>query len=795
MKNNWKQYSIFISSTFIDMDAERDTIKFNVMNMLNTRYRSRKINFQVIDLRSGINTELISEQNREKRILDVCFNCIDSARPFFIGLLGERYGWIPSKSRRESILRQLPEDKKRLLENCGDVSVTEMEILYGAIGNNGEFIDNSLFLYRTPDSYFGMKDDRLEKFCDIPSTCNLWELEMKKNELHDKIRHILVEHSHESQWVPYTLSYNIETDRFDGLDEFAELVYSHLVKLIDNDNHTDDNYNDNLPWWKQEYELSECIAERSAMNTIDRSGKIALDSTCKFISGERNTGKTTLLSQIYRKTGKKKHIAFVGVSPYSQSIRHILLRWLCEMGVTFYDDIPDKKTLSDMELYKKFKESVSKSNDAFFIDNVESLQGDEQLLAWLDRDMDICLGGTEDAFRRLTEIHNFVRLYPIPALEYWEKKKLIDTYEARFYFELSEEIKDNLMSRDISAGDISLTMKLITGLSTDDYREIRKDGGAIEAINTYVKALYNESLSATSGQFYYTVKRFAENVCGSSDILEVIDYIALSRIGLRECDLEQLLAEKWDPVSFGMITNYFSEYFVFDAYTKKWNFKSASLSKEFWEHVDIQSMYKNMATCMMNYDDCDGLKRDIALYYIIRAHCPEGGKEYLSSRKHFHSYDDVSDWYKMAVAFLKNDASVLDDIKGCCMKMNDGEKVTFLSHFLDHGMHFALDSCLYLRIVENCARNISVSSLDRNEAFAFGWLCVNSNLYLKYEKQTDINMRVELLNNGFASFNRVLELDPADEKARSMLTVISTELMDVYIANGDFDKVVELYEK
>ena len=153
MISGWKQYSIFISSTFVDMDEERDIIKFQVVNRLNSHFSARKISFQVIDLRSGINTELFGKEERERRILDVCFNSIDTSRPFFIGLLGERYGWIPPKDKYEYIVSRLPQSKKALLEGSEDASVTEMEILYGAIGNNGEHIDHSLFFYRSPESY------------------------------------------------------------------------------------------------------------------------------------------------------------------------------------------------------------------------------------------------------------------------------------------------------------------------------------------------------------------------------------------------------------------------------------------------------------------------------------------------------------------------------------------------------------------------------------------------------------------------------------------------------------------
>lgn len=96
MKKQWKHYIIFISSTFRDMDEERDVIKLDVVKRLNRAYQDKFIQFQTVDLRVGINTAGIQDEGeRENRVLDVCLANIDNARPFFIGLLGERYGWVP----------------------------------------------------------------------------------------------------------------------------------------------------------------------------------------------------------------------------------------------------------------------------------------------------------------------------------------------------------------------------------------------------------------------------------------------------------------------------------------------------------------------------------------------------------------------------------------------------------------------------------------------------------------------------------------------------------------------------
>src|SRR5580658_4330015 len=90
---------IFISSTFKDMQAERDCLVNRVFPQLRKRFRATGIELVDVDLRWGI-TE---EQAEKRETLAICLTEIDRCRPFFIGLLGDRYGSVlpPSKIGEE----------------------------------------------------------------------------------------------------------------------------------------------------------------------------------------------------------------------------------------------------------------------------------------------------------------------------------------------------------------------------------------------------------------------------------------------------------------------------------------------------------------------------------------------------------------------------------------------------------------------------------------------------------------------------------------------------------------------
>jgi len=133
---------VFISSTFRDMQAERDELMKIVFPELRKRCRERYVEFTEVDLRWGI-TE---EQSKQGQVLPICLEEIKRCRPYFIGLLGERYGWVPEKIPQELIERE-----SWLNEHLGKTgkSVTELEILHGVL-NNPDMAAHAFFYFRGP---------------------------------------------------------------------------------------------------------------------------------------------------------------------------------------------------------------------------------------------------------------------------------------------------------------------------------------------------------------------------------------------------------------------------------------------------------------------------------------------------------------------------------------------------------------------------------------------------------------------------------------------------------------------
>jgi hypothetical protein len=95
---------VFLSSTFRDFMEERDVLVREVFPELRRKARERGVEVVDVDLRWGI-TE---EESQQGKVIPICLGEIDRCRPYFVGMLGDRYGWIPPKDQysAELIARQ-----------------------------------------------------------------------------------------------------------------------------------------------------------------------------------------------------------------------------------------------------------------------------------------------------------------------------------------------------------------------------------------------------------------------------------------------------------------------------------------------------------------------------------------------------------------------------------------------------------------------------------------------------------------------------------------------------------------
>ncbi len=152
--------NIFVSSTFKDFQYERDVLHRKVLPKLNALAKNYGDVVHFCDLRWGVDTsEASNEQEIASKVLDVCLEEIDRSHPYMLIFLGERYGFAPGKE----IINQELNRKDRMLELENiDISITALEIEYGALGNKRS-LENTFFFFRemkgNPPAAYNFEDE------------------------------------------------------------------------------------------------------------------------------------------------------------------------------------------------------------------------------------------------------------------------------------------------------------------------------------------------------------------------------------------------------------------------------------------------------------------------------------------------------------------------------------------------------------------------------------------------------------------------------------------------------------
>ncbi len=148
MAHAGRTFRIFVSSTFTDLQEERNALQRRVFPALKKRCAEDGCQFQAIDLRWGVGEEAGLDQRTMRICLEELERCRQtSPRPNFILLLGDRYGWQPlpeviSAEEFELILTLVPcAEEKKLLNTWYRRDDNALFPVYELQPRTGEYVD------------------------------------------------------------------------------------------------------------------------------------------------------------------------------------------------------------------------------------------------------------------------------------------------------------------------------------------------------------------------------------------------------------------------------------------------------------------------------------------------------------------------------------------------------------------------------------------------------------------------------------------------------------------------------
>lgn len=805
----WRRYLVFISSTFKDMDVERDIIKFRVIPALNRHFRDCRVQIQAIDLRSGINTAGLTEEESEQKVLRVCLSCIDSARPFFIGLLGDRYGWIPPARRWRQFVEKMPLQDRVLFETTAGKSVTELEILYGAIGGDGRYLPDSFFFFRDGSSYDAMDSDCRPLYCDADNSAvdarERAERSLRQQQLKDRIRRIASDRDN-CCCVDYSMSWDASLRRFSTGDEtFFKKVYDTLAQAFERAVGADRVHVQS--WIDVELLDQRSFVDRNCRNKLRRvrfDSLSAPDLQRAVLCGDAGCGKTVLLSQLFSEFDRRDDsialYARVGSSVRTMTLRQITVFWIACLHGRLGKSAPDTERLldpsqtSDAGLYEYFgrlcgEAKASGRQVGCFVDNLENLAAEAAgnlYLPWLSADV-VFRGCIE---RKRTE-WNFdghrLSQVEIGPLDADETVRFIADYQRMFVLELPE----NVRARICNVTPLFLQMLFVAfgALSMQDYRQIREEDDSVERINSYLTELFDrmprDGEAMLSFMTHYLVQRMHLSDCFE----EAIAYIVASPSGLRESDLEMLFAERWSSVDFHLLADMLESFIEEDVSMHSFRIRSqkyrlALVRREcpsFWSH--LASMHAALKV--------DDPKREQLLYFVLRAQRMDLLRPLLlgGDKSSYDSGELLQAGFRFAAVHLIADGDFEDCLQTALAAVEVEEQAAMLAMFFLFGCRDCLFSDLTVaEMLASRLLKIDIGSLCPCRMYDAAAVFKEMSLIYRH-LSSDAEMLFRYTNAAAEAYQACYVKNRHYKDVKNMLVAMLSMLLPLHAERGNYEQM------
>ncbi|MCR4671681.1 MAG: DUF4062 domain-containing protein [Lachnospiraceae bacterium] len=556
---------IFISSTFKDMQYERDILHEDVLPRLNAAAMEYGDALSMCDLRWGVDTSFLSEAESARKVLSVCLDEIDRCRPYMIIIIGARYGWIPDSSTAQDLVRHRIESLKDLRR-----SVTEMEIEYGALSRKLD--GRCLFYFRNAD--YSMFPETYQS--EDPEHARLME------ELKDRIRRLTGGRALKE----YTISWNPETKRPEGVETFAGMVTEDVTQLMRSEWEArlqmTEWEKDSLLQWNQADEKVQQFAARdgliASVTELLHSGRSLV-----ALRGPSGSGKSMLMAKLAAELKEEGGAVF----PYfcgSSSLTGTALNLVRSMLHGIQEELDPESTvqLNDLEdengLAEALGSCVLHYNESckrpltILIDAVDQLAADR----FRDQFRFLPADTGENVRIVMSMLDSFAvpeglqtEIVHVGDLDLEEKAEVIRGILGFQSKELDGSVIEKICEKNSSGNPLylSILLRRLLMMDREDFAWITSHGDGQTAITEYEIKLIGDMPDSLARASVSVIDHALQKM-NSYGVRAAAALISMSRFGMRPEDIQGITGlmsggkESLSLLDFSLFTGYLQSFFI-----------------------------------------------------------------------------------------------------------------------------------------------------------------------------------------------------------------------------------------
>ncbi len=547
----WQPRPIFVCSTFQDMQVERDYLQNVIFPELDDWLHSHQLFLEPIDLRWGVFPSMSSDTTREAQILKVCLDAVDRCRPFFIIILGDRYGEVSAPERIKDALSE------KGLSLDLDLSVTALEIEHAAFGDAAK--DTQAFFYlRHPLPYSDMNPDTRVQYCDEG---------IAKKRLTLLKRRIVEKYPERTR----RYSANWDDRGITGLENFGRMVLADLKQAL-GDVHVESKASNRPPGLEQGglcdfvaqksrgfVGRSELLGELLTLATGDADGGDGRPGIC--LTGQAGSGKSSLFAMVHQELAKHDVLILAYAAGATQnaakSLNNMLRTWVRQLRSSLGVLEPADEEEPFNVLYETFVVYLSQAsqerNVVLLVDGLDQFERTPPAMkvTWLpwqlpDKVRIIATTQPGDESRELSQL-GWMNLKELQPLTHPDVRNIIQTvcgfYHKQLPFLIEQEIIRKTSPEDgLPAYGNPLWLKtvleelLLSDRDAFDYADRTFKGSPEHRIEQLMLEMVRSFPPQVDG-LYQAVLRRGERNYGKFRFKAFTDALAASRSGLREGDL------------------------------------------------------------------------------------------------------------------------------------------------------------------------------------------------------------------------------------------------------------------